>query len=170
MAEECDYDIKYVIAGGTQNRETALYYQSLLDKASGCGNRIIFTGPVEGEEKYELLRKCRIFAVPARDEGLPIALLEAMSYGCICVASDIQAHREVIQDARAGFLFPADDKAHFIRKMLVAMMQPEQELSQMSAGARKMVDGKYSWDHAADRYESIYKDLVNERERKQSEA
>lgn len=159
----------YVIAGGAQNKETEKYYKGLMDQSERAGARVIFTGPVEGEIKFELLSNCRIFAAPSQDEGLPIALLEAMSYGCVCVASDIPAHREVIENEKSGCLFRSDEKAHFLEAVMKVMHQPAHALSIVASNARQAVDERYSWDKAAARFESIYSELILSDERKRSQ-
>lgn len=161
-----DSGTKYVIAGGAQNKETEKYYKSLMDQSERSEAHVIFTGPVEGEIKYELLSNCRIFAAPSQDEGLPIALLEAMSYGCVCIASDIPAHREVVENEMSGYLFRADDKAHFSEMIMKVMHQPAHELSTVASRAQQKVDERYSWDKTAARFESIYNELMMSDERK----
>ena len=158
----------YVIAGGTQNKETEKYYAGLKGQAERNGTRVIFTGPVEGEEKFELLSNCRIFVAPSQDEGLPIALLEAMSYGCVCVASGIPAHREVIANEISGYLFKSNDKDHFSEMLMNVQRQPLRHLAKVAARAKQHVDEKYNWDKAAERFEKIYSDLIASDEGKRS--
>jgi glycosyltransferase involved in cell wall biosynthesis len=148
-----------VIAGGAQNKETETYYSWLKEQAEQTRARIVFTGSVEGELKYELLSNCRIFLAPSLDEGLPIALLEAMSYGRVCIASDIAGHREVIENAVSGYLFQSNDKTQFSEILLNVHKRPASELSAVASRARQVVDENYSWDHAAARFEGIYTEL-----------
>jgi glycosyltransferase involved in cell wall biosynthesis len=149
-----------VIAGGAQNKETENYFEKLRRQAEKDCARIVFTGPVEGELKYELLSNCRIFATPSQDEGLPIALLEAFSYGRVCLASDIPAHREIIEDKISGYLFQPHDKTQFIEMLIKLWKQSARELDAVASRAQQTVDAKYNWDLAAARYESIYTELL----------
>lgn len=57
----------------------------------------------------KLLRLADVFALPSLQEGLPIALLEAMALGKPCVASAVNAIPEAIQDTQNGLLVPAAD-------------------------------------------------------------
>jgi len=53
-------------------------------------DRVIMTGFVQGLELEELFSNCYVFVLPSDVEGMPISLLEAMSYGCTCLVSDIE--------------------------------------------------------------------------------
>jgi glycosyltransferase involved in cell wall biosynthesis len=159
--------VTYVIAGGAQNKETERYYKRLVDHVEKARARVIFTGPVEGDLKYELLSNCRVFVSPSQDEGLPIALLEAMSYGCVCVASDIPAHREVIENKASGYLFRSGDRGHFTETIMKVLHQLDREQLAVGSRARQKVNERYNWDKATERYESIYSELIGIDERRQ---
>ncbi|MBP3419673.1 MAG: glycosyltransferase family 4 protein [Marinifilaceae bacterium] len=83
--------VKLVIAGDADFEDS--YSVELKRKAKECG--VILTGVVKGEKKSELLSWARAFVLPSSHEGLPIALLEAMSYSLPVVVSDIPANLEV---------------------------------------------------------------------------
>jgi glycosyltransferase involved in cell wall biosynthesis len=57
--------------------------------------RIILTGYITGEPLNQVFTHARLFVLPSYHEGLPIALLEAMSYGLSALVSDIPANKEV---------------------------------------------------------------------------
>ncbi len=156
----------FLIAGGAQNKETESYLSHLKEQSQRTGVRFIYTGPVEGDVKYELLSNCRMFVAPSKDEGLPISLLEAMSYGRVCLASDIPAHREVIDNEVSGYLFRSDDRAHFSELLMRMSKKPQHELSAVALRARQAVDTKYSWDRAAAQFEHIYGELISNDERR----
>lgn len=83
---------KYLVIAGS-NDSMPEYVNYLHNLARGHNN-IIFTGAVYGMDKEKLLEQCYVFCIPSTIEGLAITLLEAMSYGKICIASDIPANRE----------------------------------------------------------------------------
>ena len=90
-------------------------------------------------------------------EGLPISLLEAMSYGCCVVTSDIPENIEVV--GHFGFTFKNKnslDLKHVLGKMLAS---PD-EVNQVGHTNRQIVRQKYNWDTIADQtlkvYESLY--------------
>lgn len=86
-------DKKLVIAGGASH--TNDYLEEIKMKASE-DDRIIMTGFVQGEELDELFSNCYVYCLPSDVEGMPISLLEAMSYGCNCLVSDIEENTQVI--------------------------------------------------------------------------
>jgi glycosyltransferase involved in cell wall biosynthesis len=86
-----DYPIKLVIAGEATHTEE---YVRHLKKIAGTDNRIIFTGPLYGRDKEEAFSNCRLFVLPSTLEGMPLALLEALSYKKPVLASDIQENRD----------------------------------------------------------------------------
>lgn len=63
-------------------------YQKMSEKI-GVNSHVEFTGWIEGKKKMELLKKCSLFVLPSYSEGLPVSLIEAMSYGCACVATNV---------------------------------------------------------------------------------
>lgn len=84
---------KLVIAGGAS--DTAAYMEQLKELAAG-DERIVFTGFVQGRRLQELYSNAYVYVLPSDLEGMPLSLLEAMSYGNCCLTSDIPECAEVI--------------------------------------------------------------------------
>lgn len=75
---------KLVIAGGAS--DTAAYMEQLKELAAG-DERIVFTGFVQGRRLQELYSNAYVYVLPSDLEGMPLSLLEAMSYGNCCLTS-----------------------------------------------------------------------------------
>lgn len=90
--KQIDTNKKLVIAGGSSH--TNDYLEEIKDIAKS-DNRIIMTGFVQGKELEELFSNCLAFCLPSDIEGMPMSLLEAMSYGKKCIISDIPENTEV---------------------------------------------------------------------------
>jgi len=146
---------RIVIAGGAQDSNTKRYLDELKSRADGR-DQIVFTGPVVGREKQELLSNCKCLLTPSGSEGLPIVLLEGMSYGRVCIASDIEAHREVIQDRVNGFLFDSKDKGEFVKQVKYALRLNRDQMVCMGEKARKSVSERYNWDQTARLTEEMF--------------
>jgi glycosyltransferase involved in cell wall biosynthesis len=89
-----DTDKKLVIAGGSSHTDD--YVETIKNKAKE-DSRVIMTGFVQGELLEELFSNAYIYVLPSDVEGMPISLLEAMSYGNCCLISDIEENMEVMQ-------------------------------------------------------------------------
>lgn len=138
-------DKKLVIAGGVSDSEG--YRQRLQEMAAGHEN-ILFTGFVQGRVLEELYSNAYLYVLPSDLEGMPLSLLEAMSYGNCCVVSDIAECANVTGDA--GVIFRKGSSNDLLKKLEWLCDHP-QERSQYQQAALACIAQKYSWaDVAAD--------------------
>ena len=91
-------DKKLVIAGGSSDTDS--FMEELKELAKG-DERVLFTGFVQGAMLDELYSNAYIYTLPSDLEGMPLSLLEAMSYGNCCLVSDIPECAEVVEDTYA---------------------------------------------------------------------
>lgn len=98
--QKIDTDKKLVIAGGASHTND---YLEKIKKMVQKDTRIIMTGFVQGEELEELYSNCFLYCLPSDVEGMPLSLLEAMSYGCKCLVSDIEENTQVTQEFAITF-------------------------------------------------------------------
>ena len=89
-------------------------------------------------------------AIPSMFEGMPNVLLEAMSCGCVPVASDAGAMNEVIQDGETGFLFAGDDRQAAGEAAARALALDDAGHEAMSARVRQHVAGEFTIDREVD--------------------
>ena len=148
--KELDTDMKLVIAGGESDSEA--YFGELKRKAVSCEN-IVFTGFVQGRMLEELYSNAFCYVLPSDLEGMPLSLLEAMSYGNCCVVSDIEECREVVGDK--GVIFRRGDVKDLADKLawVCENMKITPEYRSAIAG---FVCSRLSWDDVADRTLEIY--------------
>jgi glycosyltransferase involved in cell wall biosynthesis len=83
---------KLVIAGESSHTDD---YVAKIKRMAADDGRVVMTGFVKGEVLEELYSNCFMYVLPSDREGMPLTLLEAMSYGCRCLASDIPEIVEV---------------------------------------------------------------------------
>lgn len=102
-------DWKICIAG--TGAESSKQYIIQLMKENGIEERVEFLGHCKN--MLDLYRKASIFFLSSRSEGMPMVVLEAMSQGCACVATDYKGRtKEIINSEKCGILCqPEDDKA-----------------------------------------------------------
>lgn len=133
-------DKKLVIAGGSSDTDT--FMQELKQLAEG-DNRIIFTGFVQGQMLEELYSNAYVYTLPSDLEGMPLSLLEAMSYGNCCLTSDIAECAEVVEDK--AILFKKSDIDDLKEKLQYACDNPD-AVKKLKDEAADFICGKYNWD------------------------
>ena len=145
---------KLVIAGGSSDTDT--FTQELKKLALG-DDRIIFTGFVQGQMLEELYSDAYLYTLPSDLEGMPLSLLEAMSYGNCCLVSDISECAEVVEDK--ALMFRKSDVADLAQKLQFACDHPE-VVAAYKAGAADFICGKYNWDDVVEQTLKLYQDGV----------
>ena len=113
-------DKKLVIAGGSSDTDE---FANELRKMAKDDDRIIFTGFVQGEELDELYSNAYIYTLPSDLEGMPLSLLEAMSYGNCCLVSDIDECASVVEDK--ALVFKKSDVDDLREKLQQACDKPK---------------------------------------------
>lgn len=146
-----DTDKKLVIAGGSS--DSMEYYEQIKQMAAQ-DPRIILTGFVQGRMLQELYSNAYIYVLPSDLEGMPMSLLEAMSYGNCCLTSDIAECTEVVEDKAASF---AHGSADALYKALDELIRHPQKVQGYKDEAADFITGKYSWDSVVDQTLALYK-------------
>ncbi|MCC8015526.1 MAG: glycosyltransferase family 4 protein [Eubacterium sp.] len=143
-------DKKLVIAGGAEHGSG--YFDKLKKMAEG-DERIVFIGFVKGEVIDELYSNCYMFVLPSNLEGMANTLLEAMSFGCCTLASDIPENAEVVEDMAPLFKNRNDDD---IRDRIQYFIDNPSEVMRYREGASDYITSKYNWDRVVDQMLEIY--------------
>ena len=142
---------KLVIAGGSS--DTDEFAASLKDQAAG-DRRILFTGFVQGTVLEELYSNACLYVLPSDLEGMPLSLLEAMSYGNCCVVSDIPECSEVVEDH--GCTFPRGDSAA-LAQVLQNLADSPETVDAYRSRACDFICGKYNWDRIVHQTLELYR-------------
>ncbi|CAA6821235.1 MAG: Alpha-D-GlcNAc alpha-1,2-L-rhamnosyltransferase (EC [uncultured Thiotrichaceae bacterium] len=100
-----DTPVKLIIVGKERPEDTD--YVTKLKTLAGSNKNILFVGPAYDDELVEWYSNALAYILPSRIEGLPITLLEAMSFSCCCIASDIPANTEALDNK--GLTYPLND-------------------------------------------------------------
>jgi glycosyltransferase involved in cell wall biosynthesis len=152
-----DGDAKLVLAGGSSFTDE--FVRSLRSLAA-ADPRIILPGYVYGDLLEELYSNAAVFALPSLLEGLPLTLLEAISYGIPVVASDIPPHREVLGPERP--LVPPGDERALATAIEEALAHRAEERRDAEALGPRILQA-YRWEAAADATEALYERLLGGR-------
>ena len=135
-----------VIAGDSDHEDE--YSLSLKHKAREAGG--ILTGFIKGERLNQVMTNAALFVMPSYHEGLPIALLEAMSYDLDVLVSDIPANR--LDILRPDDFFPVGN--------IDAMSDAMKRKIAANATPRKYDLSAYDWDKIACQTVNVYKNIV----------
>lgn len=139
-------DCKLVLAGDTDFEDE--YSRGLKKLAKEAG--VVLTGFVKGHKLHSLLTNARCYCLPSSHEGLPIALLEAMSYHLPVVVSDIPANLEV--GLPYGCYFHCGD-VNTLASKLQKMIDEEYHRVQYNMAP-------YDWDRIAEQVMGVYEGLL----------
>ena len=142
---------KLVIAGGSSDTDT--YFNELKEKSKDNKN-IIFTGFVQGEELEELYSNAYIYVLPSDLEGMPLSLLEAMSYKNCCLTSDIPECKTVMDDK--GVTFKKSD-VNDLKEKLQYLVDNVDKVNKYKSEAQEYILKKYNWDDVVDKTIELYK-------------
>ena len=144
-------DKKLVIAGGSSDTDS--FERELKDLAKN-DERIIFTGFVQGSLLDELYSNAYIYTLPSDLEGMPLSLLEAMSYGNCCLVSDIPECTEVVEDKT--LIFKKSDVSDLWEKLQDACNHPE-NVMELKKEAADFICKKYDWDDVVEKTRELYR-------------
>jgi glycosyltransferase involved in cell wall biosynthesis len=150
-------NMKLVIAGGSSHTDE---YEASLHTLGKSDGRIIFTGFITGKILEELYTNAYIYVLPSTIEGLPISLLEALSYGNCCLVSDIEENISVIKDGNnyMGHVFVNKDEYSLIRE-LEYLVEKSDIVQSYKVKAANYVLNKYEWNKTVEETLRIYKSL-----------
>jgi glycosyltransferase involved in cell wall biosynthesis len=119
---------------------------------------IKFLGWVNLEQKNELLRDADVYVLPSYNEGLPMSLLEAMSWGLPVISTDVGGIPELIRNGEDGFIIkPGDVDA--LSKKLLALIDSEDLRVQMGVNGRSRIKNNFSDLSVLPKLELIYSKL-----------
>lgn len=137
--------IRLVIAGDADHEDE--YSKRLKELARS--NQVVLTGFIRGEQLNQLMANAALFVLPSFHEGLPISLLEAMSYELPVLVSDIPANKEV--GLASADYFPCGDWA-----LLADLLQAKAA----SPGSVQYDLSMYDWEYIAGQVYDVYKEVV----------
>lgn len=150
---ETDSEWRLVIAGGADHEDN---YIRTLRKQIEKDKRVIMTGLVTGKVLSELYSNAGLFISPSYHEGLPITILEAMSYDLPLLVSNIPAHQELI--INKDWVFPPGDK-HKIKEMLSQFMDRPEKYKEDRLKKQQILD-RLNWDKVSKETLSVYQSIL----------
>lgn len=137
-----------------------------IDRVRSEVNRLGLDGCVEllgwisGSQKDSLLAKADVFVLPSYNEGLPISILEAMSWGVPVISTTVGGIPELVREGCDGFLISPGDVSSLATRL--EMLFDDRELRmKMGRFARQRVVDDYSCEKILPRLASLYSGLIS---------
>jgi glycosyltransferase involved in cell wall biosynthesis len=130
-----------------------------LARSVGAEDAVHFIGRVSEGALPELYGGSAIFLTTSSSEGFGLSLLEAMSSGCACVASDLPTHRALIEHGVSGMIYGNRSE---LLSCLLDLLSSREKVERLGAAARKVASG-HTWEKVAERVTAAYEDVVRGR-------
>jgi len=157
-----------VVIAGDADHETE--YSRRVKKEASETENVVLTGFVTGEEKEELFSNAGLFVLPSTYEGLPLALLEAISYKRPVLVSKIEAHVEEIPLPKYCYVpifggteidYDASNIATCIERVWKLKSERPEEVRNDVEKLFQLVKKEYNWDKIAEQTEEVYHDVLS---------
>ena len=152
--KKIDTEKKLVIAGGASH--TNEYFEE-IKKMANKDSRVIMTGFVQGQELQELFSNCYLYCLPSDIEGMPISLLEALSYGKRCLVSDIEENVQVSKKYLDTF---KKSNVEDLKNKLQQLLENSNKYNEREI--QEYILQKYNWDDIVEKTEKIYLKNIGE--------
>lgn len=121
---------------------------------------VTYKGWVTGEEKYKAIADADVYILPSYNEGLPLSILEAMSYGKAIVATPVGGIPEIVQHQVNGLLVQPGSKDEIAAALFYLIANPDQ-IKAMGVCSQQLVAPYYA-EEVIPKLEEVYCELLND--------
>lgn len=149
IMEQCG-NITLIMAGAGEEA----HVKSMFQERNVLHN-VMFPGWIRGDEKEKLLQQSKFFLFPSYNEGMPMAVLEAMAYGMGIVTSNVGGIPKLIEDGINGYLCNPGDVSDISKKM-ISLIENEERYEKCSTSARKKAIERYSFESHVKKIIEVY--------------
>ncbi len=140
--------VTYLICGGGEREEMLRQ----MIREMHMEEKVVLTGYCSNIP--DILRQSDCFALPSWQEGLPVAMMEAMQAGLPVLAADIRGNRDLMEDGKGGFLFEENLSENYVRGIRYFLKYPD-EAKRMGEWNRERIKA-FSLDVVEKRMREIY--------------
>lgn len=135
--------------------------QELTNRLEGPTRRIRFVGWQSPEEIRTLMLSSDVFVLPSRSEACPLALLEAMAAGCVCIATDVGDVREILEVAGCGIVVPCESSWALSAAINHVAKISAAERCRMGQLAQETIATRYSIEIFLEKHMGIYRKVTS---------
>ncbi|MET0102020.1 MAG: glycosyltransferase [Sedimenticola sp.] len=144
--------VRLIVAGNDEENLTPKLEKQAADL--NVTDRLMFTGPVAGDEKHALLAKCSALVLPSYSENFGNVVLEAMAVGRpVAVTPEVGLAR-LVSENKVGVVIPGEPE--MMGKTLVDFLDDNASLDIMGERGRRLVEERFTWDSVAEQMELAY--------------
>jgi glycosyltransferase involved in cell wall biosynthesis len=145
----------HLTVGGNGEVEKARLLADNLE----INKNITFAGWVGGEQKEHLLKRASFYVLPSYNEGLPVSLLEAMSWNMPVISTRVGGIPELVDHGIDGFLIDAGDQKS-LSESIALLARNEKLRQQMGDNARRKIENNFSREVVLPELENLYQSLT----------
>lgn len=154
LAETHTSDFEFWVGGNGETEE----FRNLI-KAHHLQKVIQFKGWISGDDKVSVLQHSSVYVLPSYNEGMPISILEAMSYGLPVIASRVGGIPEMMEDQQSGFLIEAGNKVQLKEAMSRFIEKPEL-VAEMGKKSKEIFNERYAASRIMEMINNTYISLL----------
>lgn len=150
-------DARFVFGGSGSKEDESRIKEMLTSK--GLMEKCLFPGWVRDAKKDRLLQESTLFMLPSYQEGLPMAILDAMAYGLPIVSTNVGGIPQLIQDGKGGYLAEPGD-CQKIADGICKILDNKDDYSKFSKESYRIARDEFGFDAHLSKLEAVYEELL----------
>jgi len=123
-------------------------------RSNNLSRKVELMGWIPHDKVANYLNELKLLVLPSYSEGLPTIVLEAMACGTPVLATPVGGIPDVIKDGETGFIMENNSPKCFAENIVRVLEHPD--LDEVTKNARKLIEEKYTYDAAVERYKEIF--------------
>ncbi len=148
-----------VVAGNDEEGLTAALSRQAAEL--GVGDRLLFTGPVEGADKAALLHASSLLVLPSHSENFGNVVLEAMAVGRPVVVTPAVGLAGVVAESGAGLVVAGEPAT--LAQALNDLLAAKERREEMGRRGQAAALGRFGWPAVAERMVEVYREVAGRR-------
>lgn len=148
-------NIPFILKFAGKEEITGQYLNNFTDVLD---NNFIYEGIVSGKKKIEFIKSLDIFILPSFFEGLPMSLLECMSFGVVPITTNVGSISEIIKDNINGIFIETKDSNSICEK-IIYLNKNRKIMQALSAAAQESILQNFSPSNYISNLNKIYKSI-----------
>lgn len=154
LMDEGFTDFRISIYGNPDDRDLPL----LIEHYRGVEEFAAYRGGIYGMEKDRRMRHCDCFLLPSKSEGLPMGVLEALSYGVPCILTTGTNMAEIVESSSAGWKCECTPES--IKRTIIKAVKEYKANPYSFRNNAQMLSRKYNWPSIAQKAVESYKEVI----------